>query len=120
MQQPFTIIQPYHLATSTKGHSRSSKNKLASQPLSENDTNRISSRRFSRKHNQRNKESTTRPLNDDEKCPFHFVIFLAMDDDWYLSTIRKGYTKLFKVQPVLAYLYQHEISQYIHGANLVL
>jgi hypothetical protein len=91
MQQPNTIIQPYHVASSTKGQSRSSKNQLAGQPLSENSNNRISSRRYARKQNQRNKESTTRPLHVNDRCPFHFVVFLATDDYWYLSTMRKGY-----------------------------
>ena len=75
MQQPQTVVQRNHRPHTVKG--RPCLNQLALCPSQVSGNVR------------KLRESTSRPLNKEETCPFHFTIFLSKHDcKWYLANKR--------------------------------
>ena len=128
IQQCGTIIQPKHQSSSVKGSSRSSKLKHVKYDKSTCTVAATGSK---------NRMTSIRPVEAENKCPFMFYVFLSTHDNkWYLSYSSTSSTRMchqnhFKIPDdsiihnygdlptnIKSYI-RDSIGNYVPGPNIV-
>jgi len=105
MQQSFTIVQEEHRK---KTHTLA----FGDPNLVERDSSK--QLRKKRKPGQKNRLTTVRAPNQDQLCPFKFIVFLSSDQYWYLSCLgrydRKCCTHLYHLRTLHHQLQKQDLS----------